>query len=70
MNEIKEENVNFIHTTNSLEENFSPLKLALAIIPTSNNSQTNVRNIVKICEMNFTISLKNFGGYIENIKCR
>ena len=49
--------------------------LALAIIPTSNNSQTNVRNVVKICfqviwEVNFTISLKTLWVYIEKIKVR
>ena len=40
------------------------------ITPTSNNSQTNVRNVVKICiqairAMNFTISLPNLLVYIE-----
>ena len=43
------------------------------MISTSNNSQTNVRKVVKICfqviwEVNFTISLKNLGVYIEKIK--
>ena len=45
----------------------------IRIIPTSNNSQTNVRNVVKICflaicEVSFTISLKNLVGYIEKWK--
>ena len=39
----------------------------------SNNSQTNVRNVAKICfqaicEVNFTMALKNLGVYIEKIK--
>ena len=46
---LNEDNVIFIHTTNTQEEKFSSHKLALPIIPTSNNSQTNVRNFVKIC---------------------
>ena len=41
----------------------------------SNNSQTDVRNVVKICfqaicEVNFMIPLKNFGFYIEKTKVR
>ena len=41
----------------------------------SNNSETNVRNIMKICfqaicEVNFTISLSNLWVYIEKIKVR
>ena len=40
---------NFIHTTNIWKKKFSSQNLALAIIPTSNNSQTNVRNVLKIC---------------------
>ena len=49
--------------------------LALAIIPTSNGSQTNVRNVANICflvicEVNFTISLKDLVVYIEKIKVR
>ena len=70
---LNEENVNFIHTTKIEEKNFSSQNLALAIIPASNNSQTKYRNVVKIyfysiCEVNFTISLKNVGVYIEKIK--
>ena len=39
----------------------------------SNNSQTNVRNVVKICfwaicEVNFKISLKSLGVYIKKLK--
>ena len=45
---LNEENVNFNYTTTILEEFFFLKKLALAIIPTSNNSQTNVTNVVKI----------------------
>ena len=67
--ELNEENVNFIHTTKSEENFFSFKNLALTIIP-SNNSQTNDRNVMKICfyaicEVNFTISLRNFRVYIE-----
>ena len=56
-------------------ENFLLKNSHLAIIPTSNNSQTNVRNGVKICfqaiwEVIFTIPLKNLGVYIEKIKVR
>ena len=39
---LNEENVNFTHTTNISEENFSSKRPALAIIPAVNNSQTNV----------------------------
>ena len=46
---LNEENINFINTTKIEEKNFSSYNLALAIIPTSNNSQTNDRNVVKIC---------------------
>ena len=51
------------------------VKNSLAIIPTPNNSQTIVRNIVKICfwaicEVNFTISLKKLGVYIKKIRVR
>ena len=46
---LNEENVNFIHTTKIEEKNFSYQNLALAIIPTSYNSQTNDRNVMKIC---------------------
>ena len=72
---LNEENVNFIHTTNISEKYFSSLNIALAVIPTSNNSQTNVRNVVKICfqaigESNFTILTKNSGVYFEKIKVR
>ena len=50
-------------------------KLALTITPASNNSRTNVRNVVKICfqairEMKFTIPLKNFEVCIVKIKIR
>ena len=45
---LKEENVTFINTTKIEEKNFSSWNLALAIVPTSNKSQTNVRNVVKI----------------------
>ena len=45
---LNEGNVNFIHTTKIEEKNFSSQNLALAIIPTSNNSQINNRNVVKI----------------------
>ena len=46
-----------------------------AILLKPNNSQTNVRNVVKICfqaicEVNFTILLKNLEAYIEKIKVR
>ena len=66
---------NFIHTTNIKEKKLSSYILGLAIIPTCNNSQTNVRNVVKACflalwEVNFTISLKKIGVYIEKIKVR
>ena len=51
------------------------LKISPAIIPTPNNCQTNVRNVVKICfqaiwEVKFTISLSCLGVYIEKIKVR
>ena len=52
-------------------KNFSlKKKLALITISTSNNFQTNVRNVEKICiqtilEVNFTISLSDLGVYIE-----
>ena len=67
---LNEENVKFIHTPKIKEKNFSSKNLASVIIPTSNNSQTNFRNIVKISfcatrEVNFTILLKNLGVYIE-----
>ena len=39
----------FIHTTKIYEKEFSSYILSLAIIPTSNNSQINFRNVVKIC---------------------
>ena len=44
--------------------------LALAIVHTSNNSQTNIKNVVKICfqailELNFTIPLKHLRVSIE-----
>ena len=42
------ENINFMHTTNILEEKLSFWILTKAIIPTFNNSQTNVRNVEKI----------------------
>ena len=63
---LNEENVNFIHTIKIEKKNFSCYNLALAIIPTSNNSQTIVINIAKICidaicGVNFTISLLNLG---------
>ena len=45
---LNEENVNFIHTANIKEEKLCSYTLALAIIPTSDNSQANVKN-VKIC---------------------
>ena len=56
-------------------KNLSFYTLALVIIPTSNNSQINVRNGMKICflvtgEVNFTILLKNLGVYTEKIKVR
>ena len=41
--------INFIPTTNIEEEELSSWNLALAIIPTANNSQTKVRNVLKIC---------------------
>ena len=64
---------NFIHTTFIWDKKVSSQNFALAIIPMSNNSQTNDRNVVKICfqaicEVNFTISLKKLGIYIEKIK--
>ena len=46
---LNEENINFIRTTTIEENNFSSQNLALAIIPDSNNSQTNDRNVVKNC---------------------
>ena len=46
---LNKENVNFIHTTKTEEKKFSSENLALAIIPTPNYSQTNGRNVVKIC---------------------
>ena len=54
-------------------KNISFVKLTLARISTSNNSQTNVRNVVKICleavsEVNFMISLKNVGGLHSFVK--
>ena len=63
----------FVHTTNIQKKNLSSWKLALAIISSSNNIRTNVRNVVKICiqaiwEVKFTISLKDLGIYIEKIK--
>ena len=66
---LSEENVNFIHTTKIEQKNFSCKNLALAIIPTSNNSQTNDRNVMKICfqaicEVNFD-SVENLGVYVE-----
>ena len=72
---LNEENVNFIHTTKIKEKNFSSQNLTLAVIPTSNNSQTNDRNDMKICfwancEVNFKISLKYLGVYTEKIKVR
>ena len=45
---LNEENVNFIHTTKIEEKYVSSWNLALAIIPTSNNSQANDRNVLKI----------------------
>ena len=45
---LNKENVNFIHTRNIEEKNFSSYNLALAIIPASNNSPTNDRNVVNI----------------------
>ena len=70
---LNEENINFIRTTNILEERFSCWKLALAITPASNNSQTNVRKGEKICfqaiwDLNFTISLKNLGSALKNLE--
>ena len=64
---------NFIHTTFIQEKKVSFQNIALAIIPMPNNSQTNDRNVVKICfqaicEVNFTISLKHLGVYIEKNK--
>ena len=72
---LNEENVNFIHTTKIEEKFFSSYNLAIDIIPASNNSQTNDKNVVKICfcaicEVKFTISLKNLGVYFEKIKVR
>ena len=46
---LNEENGNFIYTTNIKKKTFSSYRLALAIIPMSNDSQTNNRNVVKIC---------------------
>ena len=46
---MDEESAQFIHTTNIQEKKLFSQKLALVIIPTSNNSQTNVRNVMKIC---------------------
>ena len=43
------ENINFIQPTIVLKEKLSSSKLAAAIISASYNSQTNVRNVVKIC---------------------
>ena len=70
---LNEENVNFIHTTKIEEKFFSSQNFALAIIPASNNSQTNDRNVVKICfqaicEVNFKISLKNLGFILKKLK--
>ena len=72
---MDEESVQFIHTTNIQEKKLFSQKLALVIIPTSNNSQTNVRNVVKIrfyaiSELSSPISLKNLRVYIEKIKVR
>ena len=70
---MDEETIYFIHTTKIYEKKLFSYILALAIIPTSNNFQTNLRNVLKICfqaicEVNFTISLKNLGVYVEKIK--
>ena len=72
---LNEENVNFIHTTNIQEENFSSLKLSLALIPSSNNSQINVRIVVKIFLLGnlrgeVTILLSNLRISIEEMKAR
>ena len=48
---LNEENVNLIHT--NLKEKIFFLKLALAIISMSNNSQTNVTNVVKFASRQF-----------------
>ena len=46
---LKISSFNFIHATNILEKIVSSENFALAINPTSNNSQTNAKNTVKIC---------------------
>ena len=46
---LNEENVNSIHITKIEEKNFSSKNLPLAINPTSINSETNDRNVVKNC---------------------
>ena len=61
-------NTFFIHITNIQGKNF--LNLSSVIFLTPNNSQTNVRNVMKICiqviwEVNITISQSNLGVYIE-----
>ena len=51
------------------------MSLAWVIIPTCNDSKSNVRNVVKIyistiSNVNFTISITNSEVYIEKIKVR
>ena len=46
---LNEESINFMHTTKVYEKKLSCQTLALVIISTSNNAETNVRNVVKIC---------------------
>ena len=43
---LNEEIANFLHNTNILEEKLSSYILVLAIIPSSNNSQTNVTEML------------------------
>ena len=70
-----EESINLSTPLIFKKKNFSLNFFALVIILTSNNSQSNVRNKLKICiqaiwEMNCAISWLNLRVYIEKIRFR
>ena len=61
-----EESINSNNSTNIQRKNFFKEKLALVIIPKSNNSHINVRNVAEffiqaVLAVNFTNSLSNLG---------